>query len=188
MYSRRSVLTGSVVLSVGLAGCSDELSTTADSGSEDDSNSRDDENAEMRSVKRELSHKYGLGLVNLEGAEGSIRLGISDFNLERYDESAEAFERAEESLEEAGNQISEATDLTYEIEESEAREITETGESYVSLLQDAAAAYRQAANRAANDDDSDIINSRIEQAESYESEADQSEPREQSVLEDVLEE
>lgn len=184
MTNRREVLGGAGVLTlVSVAGC---LSSEDENGDEKQpeetgtSQSNDDRTLE------DISQQYSLGLSSIEGGKAGIDNGIMDFNIEMYDRAADSFGDAVEAFERAENQFSEAIDLTYEISNSEARGICERGESHAATLRNAAEQYQQAANAAENDRGAEIVNSRLEQAESLETEADQSPPRDQSTLDSVL--
>lgn len=183
MVKRRTVLGGASVFTLGsIAGClgSDDGDDGAESNNSDMGLSEEDQ------TREDISLQYSLGLSSLEGGTAGIDNGTIDFNLEMYEMAVESFESAEEAFERAEGQFSEAIDLTYELGNAEAREICERGEAQAVTLGNAAAQYQRAAESADEGRSADVVNSRIEQAEDFETEAERSPPRDQSVLDSVL--
>lgn len=183
MTNRRDLLAGMGILTMSsFAGC---LSSEDDGDSTEPDNT-ESEQSDDNSTRRDISTQYEMGKTSVEGGKAGISNGILDFNLERYDSAVESFDNAIEAFERSEGQFSEAVDLTYEIENSEAREICERGESHAATLRNAAEQYKQAADAANNNRGADTVNSRISQAESLENEAEQSPLRDQSTLDSVL--
>lgn len=185
MVNRREFIGAVGVLTVGsFAGCLGN-ENGGDKG-DDTGQNTDVDQLEEDATRRDISQQYQLGTTSVEGGKAGIQNGIIDFNIDRYTSAIDSFESAIESFERAEGQFSEGVKLTYNVENSDAREICERGESHAATLRNAAKQYKQAAQAADNDRDPETVNSRISKAESLETEAEQSPLRDQSTLESVL--
>ena len=184
MTNRREVLGGAGVLTlVSFAGCLSDLENDEDDEETDDSESAQTDNS---ADPEDISEQYGLGLSSVESGKLGIGNGITEFNIGTYEMASDSFENAKETFQRAEDEFSEAVDLTYEVDNSDAREICERAESHAATLRNAAEQYQQAAEAAEENRGNDVVNSRLEQAESLETEAEQSPPRDQSTLDSVL--
>lgn len=189
-YSRRSILTGSLALStVALSGCAGLLGEDDGGDSSDSQDSGDGATPEPTPSEDELQSdivsNYQQGLASLEGGNAGLQLGSSDYSLEDYESSRDSFAEAEDSFADARTAFSDAVDLTYEIGNSEARDVCDTAQSHAASKESIAENMRLAAE-ARIDGDVELADTHIEQAIEFENDAEQNPPPDISTLESTF--
>jgi hypothetical protein len=194
---RRRFLAGTVFTAlIPVAGClsaidddetepEDNVETAGSSESSTDEEETESNEPEDREIRQKILNLYDEGVSESNNGISNRERGVRAWNGENYSTAKSRFSSAEHSFSDAKDEFSDAIDLTYEIGNSEAREICEAGSEYATVLRDAMRVSKRMADAGA-DGDADRANNHLDSARELEREADRLNVRDPSVLKNVL--
>ncbi|MBZ6494354.1 hypothetical protein [Natrinema longum] len=121
---------------------SDNDNSDSDTNSNNNGETNEDGQAENsgiedRQTRQEIADIYDDGIRDLNSGVDDRNSGVSAYNNENFSVALSHYESAEESYRSARDHFTDAIDLTYEIEHSNAREECEKAAEYALLWRDA---------------------------------------------------
>lgn len=142
--------------------------------------------SETQETKEEILEYYNRGIELHNEADDYVRDGDDDLDAKDWESASSSFETAKGKLDEATDKFAHCVDLTYEIEEQDAREICKDAERRDTFLAAAVKDLKRAADEMI-EGNSERANEYIDDAKPKLNKAREVELRDSSTLKDALE-